>query len=448
MNTISKKYFLLVMAAMGLLLVLFNNCSDAGLLKGVGDLQSVDDEVDEGDPVEFGSNFFEGTYDNTFGIPNFGYLRTVDAASSAEGTYESPVIDAEESIRWSQLGWVPGAPYNKPLPAGQQSEIAYPYGSLDMTSNILLYRFNSADNNSFQDSSGGTSVDHIGNCQSTTCPGVIEDSPFEEGRSAEFSNLADDFIRIEHSDEFLAEEGTILMWVKIADNENGIFTLISKDADGLGAGGHLRVELHPGNLLANGNRLGRSVHFTLGDDVQDTTLISAFPIANNVWTRVMVSWGPAGMQIYSAFVNQFVPGIAASNAFTGGLQANTEPLIVGASNALSTPGNQVLENHFRGALDELAIFNRQLSATEAAGMLSRVGANLSLQVRSCALPDCSDSEYSSSISEALNESGDLPIFNIREITPPNRYFQYRVYLQNDRGGISPILRQVTIGGFR
>ena len=114
---------------------------------------------------------------------------------------------------------------------------------------------------------------------------------------------------------------------------------------------------------------------------------------------------------------------------------------------------------FSGSLDEVAIWNRALSAQEAFEVYRRGANRIKYQVRICGQPDCSDNlnwigpdgsnqTYFSELNNNLNpvDAGDvyvnagdlvlnsLPRFNFSSfgsIVPGARYFQYRSILESD-----------------
>jgi Ca2+-binding RTX toxin-like protein len=77
-------------------------------------------------------------------------------------------------------------------------------------------------------------------------------------------------------------------------------------------------------------------------------------------THLVFSFGDGGMRL-------FVNGVeVASNDFTGGLEGNLEPLVVGVETGFSSPGGSFdnLQRFFNGTIDEVAIYERGLSGAE------------------------------------------------------------------------------------
>jgi hypothetical protein len=101
-------------------------------------------------------------------------------------------------------------------------------------------------------------------------------------------------------------------------------------------------------------------------------------------------------------------------------------------------GENNVGNEFNGTIDELAIWNRSLSADEIYNLYVRGVARLNLSVRSCDDSNCQGESFSGNFE---NSSG----INLNTtITPMNRYFQYRAMFKTEDVNISPILEDVTI----
>lgn len=152
----------------------------------------------------------------------------------------------------------------------------------------------------------------------------------------------------DHQDSLLLPEGTITFWfidtTKVLDT-----AILSKDANGLGDGGHLTIGTKPGASITVG-----SFYVRLQSETQSHQLNTGLIVAGVAY-HVAFSFGPGGMKLYlnGQLVDQ--------NDYTGGLEGNLEPLVLGASTAWSTPGSiDPLRNFWSGILDEVLIFNYAL----------------------------------------------------------------------------------------
>ncbi|NBB84433.1 MAG: hypothetical protein GVY28_13650 [Alphaproteobacteria bacterium] len=175
------------------------------------------------------------------------------------------------------------------------------------------------------------------------------------GGAARFDGI-DDVAVIADDPMFHLEEGTIGLWFK-ADALGGIQALFSKQSAGLDDGGHL-------DLLIRDDW----IQVRLQSDTGDTYLRSAdSSVAEGAWTHVAVGFGSDGLAL-------FLDGAeVARSSYTGGLwlgdAGNEEPITLGAGQNVSGDGvADRLTRWFDGAIDEVAIFDRQLSPEEVAAV--------------------------------------------------------------------------------
>ncbi len=82
---------------------------------------------------------------------------TASGITAGYGSYVSPVIDAETDVDWTNISWIPNAPYYKPLPNNSGVESVYQEGNADMSGNVLLLHLNEL-SGQITDSSGGASI--------------------------------------------------------------------------------------------------------------------------------------------------------------------------------------------------------------------------------------------------------------------------------------------------
>lgn len=164
-----------------------------------------------------------------------------------------------------------------------------------------------------------------------------------------------------HDDSLLLSEGSIsfcfIDTTKILDAG-----IISKDSDGFDSGGHLTIGTTKGSNVLEGQLFIR---------LQDTAAsytVSA-PIVADQPYRVVFNFGPGGMELW---INNV---LADTNAYTGGLLGNFEPLVFGASTAWS--GNLThtpLRNYWSGILDDVRISHVRQQIPEPASLTLLAGA--------------------------------------------------------------------------
>jgi len=169
----------------------------------------------------------------------------------------------------------------------------------------------------------------------------------------------DDFVEVAHDDAYLLDEGTVSCWFKL-DGLAGTQGLITKDATGVGTGGHLA-------LLADGNRLSASMEDTSGShDLTGGTLVAG------QWHHAALGFGADGLRLYLDGV------LVASDPYAGGMgessggTGNQEPWAFGVglsnSQALSTTG---WDQPFGGDLDDVRIYDQNLNAEQAGDLFAK-----------------------------------------------------------------------------
>ncbi|MCA9388441.1 LamG domain-containing protein, partial [Candidatus Berkelbacteria bacterium] len=116
-----------------------------------------------------------------------------------------------------------------------------------------------------------------------------------------------------------------------------------------------------------------------------------------------------------------------------------------------TDDSVIIGNGFAGQIDEVAFFDRALSADEIEDFYNRGAKRIKFQVRSCNDPACSgesfigpDGSGATYYSEELNNSSlGLPNLDLLGINS-NRYFQYRLFLESDLPVAGPLLNEVEV----
>jgi len=96
------------------------------------------------------------------------------------------------------------------------------------------------------------------------------------------------------------------------------------------------------------------------------------------------------------------------------------------------------DSYFNGLIDEVAIWNRTLSAQEIINLYKRGVLRLNLSVRSCDDASCNGEEFS----EVLNNQTGTTLNET--ITPINRYFQYKAVFNTEDVNFAPVLYNITI----
>ena len=86
-------------------------------------------------------------------------------------------------------------------------------------------------------------------------------------------------------------------------------------------------------------------------------------VTTGTWHHVAVTFGPDGARLYLDGVE------VGSDPYTGGIDGNTEPFTLGASQSISDDNiANALQDHFDGQLDEFAVFDSQLTAASVSSL--------------------------------------------------------------------------------
>ena len=154
-----------------------------------------------------------------------------------------------------------------------------------------------------------------------------------------------------HDPDFALAAGTLAFWAR-PDATGTLQGMVGKDAIQLGAG-EMSVLL----------RADGRVSFRLETETKTFYAQSQRALEAGDWTHVAVSWGAAGMQVH---LDGVLDGTA---AHAGGLAGNAQPWVIGANASASAEGGVAgLRDHFRGTIDEVALFDRQLGAADLAAL--------------------------------------------------------------------------------
>jgi lysophospholipase L1-like esterase len=155
------------------------------------------------------------------------------------------------------------------------------------------------------------------------------------------------------ADSLALAQGTVSLWFA-ADDLNGKQGLLSKDASGYGGGGDVSLYLD-GDQLVLRLQDGSSSHVLSSADGAVTA---------GEAHHVAFTFGAAGAALWLDGAE------VARSAYTGGLESNGEPLVLGALAWTSARGTgDKITDAFDGRLDEVAIFDGQLTH-EAVAMLA------------------------------------------------------------------------------
>jgi hypothetical protein len=176
-------------------------------------------------------------------------------------------------------------------------------------------------------------------------------APFGSKTGADFHGKSSEYVAVAHDGKFELAEGMVQLWFK-ADQSSGRQGLLGKDAYGYGKGGHLSIFLLNGRIEVRLQGEGKSYYIYTGRLVQKGS-----------WYHLAFSFGSEGMKLYLDGV------LVGANVYTGGLDGNGEPLVIGGTNWANRNdsgdlGKQKISHPFHGHIDEVAIFSLALTARQ------------------------------------------------------------------------------------
>ncbi len=378
-------------------------------------------------PINFTDNnqsTFNGSYTNTLYNTNNSLINLV--SPNKTGSYTSNIKDNSTPSTWSTFSWIPNRPAGKNLPNNAITEVGYPTGNANMTGNVLLMHLDeNGGATTFTDSSGSG---NNGSCVNPNCPAMVagklgSSSNFTTGLNPAENNP----ITIPHSANLnLTNQFTLGVWFyQVATSGwTGYGHLVGKGVGFSPPSGSFSI--------SGGNTYWRVF---LVDPVnnsyqyQDGTWIGY-----NTWVYIVFTFDNGVGKIYlnnSLISTKVFP-------FTS-IRTNNLPVKIGYG-------------QYNGMIDEVAIYNRPLSATEISDTYKRGALNLKHQVRSCASADCSDASFvgpdgtaNTYYSEATNITNSTPSFSLANVAN-NRYFQYKSFFDTADASISPELKSLIVGG--
>ncbi len=189
----------------------------------------------------------------------------------------------------------------------------------------------------------GTSVsDSVGNNHGTTSGGTVLDFSGNFGSGADLDGNNDQ-IDIPHNSSMELANGSLTFSFNGNQQQN---TLVSK-----GEGGD-----DPGEFDISTRNNGK-IRFNFTDDDGDNVRLEGGSINWGEWNSVTITWGDEGLQLW---LNGSM--VASNSGVTNGLEENDESLKFGA--------NEDNDDEFDGAIDDIALFNSQLSAEDISTIAS------------------------------------------------------------------------------
>lgn len=372
----------------------------------------------EGDPVSArtfntatSADFNTGSYNNTT-YNTAATILELNAAgkTSGSGSYTSKIFDATSTSLWQSLDWEPKDRYSFALPDNKQSVDTGAAGIINMVGNQLLLHLDEA-GAAIADSSGS-------NNNATAVNTSLVSGQFSGARRFTGSNS---YLQILNSATLNpTNEISIEAWVKWNINPaTGAqwAQIINKNVDD-----QYQIQHNSNNS---------AFEFALRTNTNRRYVLSTTVPQQGVWYHIVGTYNGASLRIY---VNGTYENAV---SLSGTILSSTTPVRIG-----SRTSN---DRFFNGDIDEVAIYNRALSATEISSRYFAGKSKLLMQVRACEDSNCSDASFigPDRTSATFFDAKDLSRLDFgSELI--GRYFQYQLRLETGNSGFTPRVNNISI----
>ena len=367
--------------------------------------------------------------------------------SGRTGTIESRVFDANGQRAWTSLSWTPRGPYGKNLPDSRGAESGYGADAVDMAGNLMLWHLDEmADLNDGDPVADGSGRSNGGLALAPDSPLRVVDGLIGNA----VVDRVDTYLYLPTSTtadfDFGNSDLTWSLWVNTTEDcsdRNKVYLGIDGSAS---PNAHLWLGCTSVgySLCPSGSPSGLAGgYFHSASDPRDgggycgTTRIN-----DGAWHNlIIVKAGHA-----SARLRLYVDGVMEDErdaSFEGPLDFPMDPdLTVGDFTGGTYPAI--------GDFDEVAIWGRALSASEAGAVYRRGALRLSLQVRACDDPACAGEQFvgpDGTSATSFVDTGTLTPATTATLTGlTGRYVQYRARFDTLSTTASAVLERVAMTG--
>lgn len=382
---------------------------------------------DSNDAGEFGG----GTFEDTQWDAGNGWVE-LDATGLTNGTatFTSRIIDASSSIPWNTFSWVTEQPTFKPLPNNEGVESDYGADNVDMTDNVWLFHLDesSVDGTAgevTEDSGGGNDAQTVSMSDANIMTGQFGNAYSFDG-SADYIELPLVGTGIQGSNEV-----SVAAWVKWESGGTGTSHIYNESYNNTG----VRFSL---NITADGqlkmsyrnNDAGGVIYVESGlDDL----------VPEDEWHHVAGTWNADNDE-----QKLYIDGSLVATEANG---ANNFPGNDAAKIRLGKAGTTA--NNFKGLMDEVAVFTKELTADQVSDMYQRGAIAAKFQVRSCDDALCAGESFegpsnstTAYYTEFATSTTSTPSFSLD--VGNNRYFQYQAIFTTASSTLSPYLQSVSV----
>lgn len=365
--------------------------------------------------TEYNITFLNGTLGDGYlngSRNNVVYNTSINALDlekpTNNGSFLSPIIDSGGNATWLNISWKSsGYGELSDNMLNEESPPKFGGGNINMTGNVLLMHMN---NDSSYNESNTLVYDFSDNDNNGTPTGAVPTSGYLGGGGYNFS-AASQYITVSSPSFSTITTGnlTVMAWGKVPSAVAGRTLISQQDGGGTGR-----------NWITFDDT-GSCVSADISSFLGGSALCSGVVATDDQWTHVALTYNGSDLVIY-------INGVEKASSTRSIDESAAGDLIIGEHKSL----DGTLD--FEGGVDEVAIWNRSLSADEIKDTYIRGVIKLNLSVRSCNDSLC-DVEQLIDINDTSPQT-----LNINS----SQYFQYNVSFETESSSYTPELYNVTI----
>lgn len=374
------------------------------------------------------SDWDAGTFINMERVGTGSNANLSSAGTNTSGEYISQIFNATAEANWTNITWTTQYPYGEEMP---NDAVDVAWGN--MTGNVLLMHFNN-------DSAYGEHNTHVydfsGSGNNGTVTGaVVNTIDCKFGNCFTFDG-SNDYIRVSHSTSYKPTTTiTVNVWAKPSTTSQPAWAaIITSPYRTSGWSDPFTnwniVRFSDNDYVKCGVTVGVSDYWAWDDTGTEFT--------TNAWFMTTLVYDGETLDCY-------INGVATSTntapsgdiSYAGG----NADLVFGVRSPYS------LGEYYKGLTDEVAIWNRSLSADEIKNLYMRGAARLNLSVRSCDDSACSGESFTQINKDNTNGTFGRKITNLSEYAGNNQYFQYNFSYWNRSSTTQVIVENLTIEYF-
>ena len=201
------------------------------------------------------------------------------------------------------------------------------------------------------------------------------------------SGAKGNMVTVAHTDALALSNGTVALSF-VADDVSGHQALFSKDWRGFEDGGHLTAKLR-------GDQLEVRIQ---SDTKSETIRVKDAGITPGETHHVAVSFGEEGLKIY--LDGQLV---GAEPEFTGGIEANTRDMLIGASSTHMSKVGQSARDFFDGTISDVMVFGEALDPADVIALAGSSAPELAVEANNAAF----DQEVAAAFAQQMHGTDNL-----------------------------------------